>query len=74
MFKRSKKINKHNIIEMIVKIRKKLTYTISERYQCDKTEYNVKQVNDIVFNEKVQLVAYFKDYLILDDNSEFLKR
>ena len=74
MLKRNKKIPKQNITEIILKLRKNVTNTISGRYQCNKTEYNIKQVNDIVFNEKVQLVAYFKDYLILDDNSEFLKR
>jgi hypothetical protein len=36
--------------------------------------YNVKVVNDIMFNEQFSLVAIFKDYLIIDDQSEFLKR
>ena len=37
-------------------------------------EYNVKVVNDIMYNEKMRLVAVFKDYLIYDDLTEFLKR
>jgi hypothetical protein len=36
--------------------------------------YNVKIVNDIIYNEPTNIVAIFKDYLIYDDLSEFLKR
>lgn len=36
--------------------------------------YNVKIVNDIIYNENTHIVSVFKDYLILDDISEFLKR
>lgn len=31
-------------------------------------------INDIIYNEKAHIVAVFKDYLIYDDTSEFLKR
>ena len=31
-------------------------------------------VNDLIYNEPTQLVSIFKDYLILDDINEFLKR
>jgi hypothetical protein len=31
-------------------------------------------VNDIIYNETTHTVAVFKDYLIYDDLSEFLKR
>ena len=36
--------------------------------------YNVKIINDIIYNEQTHLVSVFKDYLIFDDVSEFLKR
>lgn len=36
--------------------------------------YNVKIINDIIYNEPTHLVSVFKDYLIYDDVSEFLKR
>ena len=36
--------------------------------------YNVKVVNDIIYNESTHVVSIFKDYLIIDDISEFLKR
>ena len=34
----------------------------------------VKAVNDLVYNEPTHLVSVFKDFLILDDINEFLKR
>lgn len=39
-----------------------------------KDYYNVKIVNDIIYNESTHMVSVFKDYLIYDDISEFLKR
>jgi hypothetical protein len=36
--------------------------------------YNSKVVSDIIYNENTNIVSIFKDYLILDDISEFLKR
>lgn len=44
------------------------------KYKTDETTYHTKVVTDIIFNEKTRLVALFKDYLILDDSSEFLRR
>ena len=36
--------------------------------------YLINIINNIIYNEKTHVVARFKDYLILDDYSEFLKR
>ena len=36
--------------------------------------YDAKIINDVVYNEPTRLVSIFKDYLIYDDVSEFLKR
>jgi hypothetical protein len=36
--------------------------------------YNIKIVNDVIYNEPAHIVSVFKDYLIYDDVSEFLKR
>ncbi len=35
---------------------------------------NAKVVNDLIYNECSSVVTLFKDYLILDDINEFLKR
>lgn len=41
-----------------------------------KSEENneIKIINDIIFNENTHIVSIFKDYLIHDDTTEFLKR
>ena len=39
-----------------------------------KDYYNVKTINDVIYNEPTHIVSAFKDYLIYDDVSEFLKR
>lgn len=47
---------------------------LSRKYMTSKEFYNIKIVNDIIYNEPTHMVAIFKDYLIYDDLSEFLKR
>jgi hypothetical protein len=34
--------------------------------------YEINIINNIIYNEKSHIVAKFKDYLIYDDNNEFL--
>ncbi len=55
-------------IEQIVKL--KLIW----RYDIPNTFYNIKMINDIIFNEKSHFVETFKEFLIYGDNNEFLKR
>ena len=35
---------------------------------------DTKVINDLIYNEPMHSVSVFKDYLILDDVNEFLKR
>lgn len=44
------------------------------KYTSIFSSYNTNIINNIIYNEKSHIVALFKDYLILDDTSEFLKR
>ena len=44
------------------------------KYMTSKDFYNIKVVNDVIYNENTHIVSVFKDYLIFDDISEFLKR
>jgi hypothetical protein len=60
-----------NLIKKIVKTNQKLIYS---KVQVDQIILKRNKVNDIVFNEKSHIVAVFKDYLIYDDEAEFLKR
>lgn len=47
---------------------------LNEKYTTSTEFYNVKVINDIMYNEKVRVVSVFKDYLIYDDLTEFFKR
>jgi len=51
-----------------------ISKTLSQKYMTSRDYYDAKIVNDIVYNEPTRLVSIFKDYLIYDDVSEFLKR
>ena len=44
------------------------------KHHINEMFYNINVITDIIYNEKTHTVAKFKDYLILDDLSEFLKR
>ena len=44
------------------------------KYKIDNTIYALNVIDNIIFNERSHLVSTFKDYLILDDEFEFLKR
>ena len=44
------------------------------RYDIPNTFYNIKLINDIIYNEKSHFVEAFKEFLIYGDNNEFLKR
>lgn len=47
---------------------------LDSKYLTTREYYNSKIITDIVYNENSNIVSVFKDYLILDDISEFLKR
>jgi hypothetical protein len=44
------------------------------KYSTNEITYKIKILRDILYNEKSHLVASFKDFLIFDDCTEFLKR
>ena len=52
------------------RVRKKLI----KRYDKPIWYYNVKMINDIIYNEKTHYVELFKEFLIFEDLNEFLKR
>jgi hypothetical protein len=51
-----------------------LVYLNLQKYSSTIEEYNTKVINDIVFDERKRIVSLFKDYLLLDENNDFLKR
>ena len=53
---------------------KMIQKNLDTKYLTGMDYYNVKVINDIIYNDTTNLVSLFKDYLIYDDISEFLKR
>lgn len=51
-----------------------MNVNLQKKYLTSKEYYNVKVINDIIYNEESHIVSVFKDYLINDDLSEFLRR
>ena len=50
---------------------KKVLY---HKYSKFEYSYSLLCTNNLIFNEKCRIVARFKDYLVLDDSTEFLRR
>ena len=55
-------------------IEKYIKLTFNKKYYINEYKYGSIIINNIIYNEKSNIVAKFKDYLISDDISEFLKR
>lgn len=47
---------------------------LTSKYASTQDFCSLKIVNDLIYNENTHIVSIFKDYLILDDINEFLKR
>ena len=56
------------------KIEERIYHLFHLKYEIKEDTYNLNMIDNIIFNEKSHLVAKFKDYLITDDEYEFLKR
>jgi hypothetical protein len=63
--------NKDNFFKMF---KKKANLLIKKNHNSDELSIFKKISNDIVYNEKSHITAIFKDFLIYDDYSEFMKR
>ena len=50
---------------------KKVLY---HKYSKFEYSYSLLCTNNLIFNEKCRIVARFKDFLVLDDSTEFLRR
>ena len=61
----------------LANLHKKAKKVISENlslYNWSVEEVQVKIINDMVFDEKKRIVSLFKDFLLLDETSDFLRR
>jgi hypothetical protein len=72
--KSSGRLNKTEPLKKLIDIKKKVRERFINEHKTSTNSYFIKVVNDIIYNEKTQLVSNFKEYLIFDDCSEFLRR
>ena len=73
--KKQQKKNKENInIFTNNNFREFLYYKLKKKYDSESSAYNVKKVNELIFNIPSRLTANFKDYLLVEEDAEFLKR
>ena len=70
--------NKTKIFYIKKKTNKSYEYKIHQifikKYSSMPLNYNLFIANNIIFNDKTHLVSKFKEYLVINDEGEFLKR
>ena len=55
-------------------LRQKAYLKLIKKYSSNKYSYNTICINNMIYNESCQLVAKFKDFLIFDENTEFIRK
>ena len=73
-YKNRKKFINYNRNLSFRQIEKNIYSNFKNLYYHDKHFYNIKVINDIINNYDTHMVAEFKDYLIMGDDSEFLQK
>lgn len=73
-YKPNLKFHKTKKVAKLTDVMKQVKKHVNSKYQDEFNSFMKKIINEIIYNEKAHIVARFKDYLILDDTSEFLKR
>ena len=74
IYKKENYFNKNKKILPFKEIEKNVHTYFINLYCHDKDFYNIKVIDDIINNFDSHLVAEFKDYLIMGDDSEFLQK
>jgi hypothetical protein len=65
--------NKKKKTNLNILIKKVINKSL-QSYNCDNKTFCNKIINDIIYDEKKHIVSVFKDYLLWDEGSDFLKR
>ena len=55
-------------------LRQKSYLKLIKKYSSNKYSYNTICINNIIYNESCLIVAKFKDFLIFDDSTEFIRK
>ena len=68
---KSKKSSK----EIIFKVLRQISYTkLFKKYSSGKFSFSKISINHLIYNNPCEIVAKFKDFLIYDDKTEFIRR
>ena len=70
--KKIKKIPLYTYKDTLKNAYKKLNKNI-RKYNYFQKKYNVQKINEIIFDKRKRLVSVFKDYLLWNETSDFLK-
>ena len=61
--------------EIIFKVLRQISYTkLFKKYTSGKFSFSKISINHLIYNNPCQIVAKFKDFLLYDDNTEFIRR
>ena len=67
--------NSQSSRKTIFRVLRQISYTkLFKKYTSGNFSYHKILANNLIFNDTCRIVARFKDYLIFDDNTEFLRR
>ena len=72
MIEKSKNASGNNIFYSQLYLSKRINHNLFKKYSDFKYSYSLICTNNLISNEKCQIVARFKDFLIFDDLTEFL--
>ena len=64
----------NNNLIYIEKLENRARNKLIKRYEKPIFYYDIKMINDILYNEKTHYVEMFKEYLIYEDYNEFIKQ
>jgi hypothetical protein len=60
--------------KLLLTVKQMTRSRIVNKHNISNDEYTQLMLNCLIFNERTRLVSLFKDNLISDDSSEFLRR
>lgn len=61
-------------LRKMMRFEKRINYLLLMKYKTNERIFNMNIIDNIIFNEKSHLVTLYKEYLIMQDDFEFLKR
>lgn len=70
--KRGRSYSKPN--KKFIQLTKDIKTKFNKKYSTDESFYNKQMIDQIIFNEKCHIFVCFREFLLYEDDSEFLRR